>query len=298
MSGPAVTTRAIELEGFEVLVREAGPGAAPPLLCLHGGPGMDSTYFFPDPEVWGPGLAALAGELRVIAYDQRGCGGSGVPPVDQPLALSHHVDDIERMRVALGLDRPAILAHSFGTVLAILHALRYPESSSSLILIGCAPTRAFQEGYRRSVAEGLPPEAQARLAAIQGAPLTDESMRERFELALPLYFHHPPPEERRRWIVDHVGFSARVNRSIALDLEAYDLTPALPHIRQPALVVYGESDRVVRPEFQLELRGRLRAARFVAFLESGHFPFLEEPEPFARVVHYFLRHGSARTEAP
>ena len=296
MDRPAVTTREIEIEGFRVLVREAGPEGAAPLLCLHGGPGMDASYFFPDPDVWGPGLRALADDRRVIAYDQRGCGGSGAPAGEEPLALSHHVDDIERVIHALGLERPAVLAHSFGTVLALLHAVRYPASTSSLVLLGCAPTRAFQDGYRRSVAEDLPPETRGRLAVIQREPLTDEVMRERFALALPLYFHRPPSEEQRRWLLDHVRFSALVNRSIALDIEAYDLTPALPHIRLPSLVVYGESDRVVRPEYQLALRGRLPAARFVAFLESGHFPFLEEPGPFARVVHYFLQHAPARIE--
>jgi len=283
--------------GFPVLVREAGPEDAPAILCLHGGPGMDAGYFLPDPNVWGSGLRELAGAFRVVTYDQRGCGGSGVPAEDQPLALSRHVDDIERVREALGLERPAILAHSFGTVLALLHAVRHPDAASSLVLVGCAPTKSFQDGYRRAVAEELPPAARERLRTIQREPLTDEAMRERFALALPLYFHDPPIEERRRWLLENVTFHARVNRSIALDLESYDLTPALPQIRIPALVVYGERDRVVRPEYQLELRGRLRTARFVAFQESGHFPFLEEPEPFARVVHYFLRHGLA-AEAP
>lgn len=289
---PSVTAREVELGGFRVLVREAGRGAGPPVLCLHGGPGMDSAYFFPDPELWGPGLRALAERHHVIAYDQRGCGGSGVPEGEEPLALSHHVDDIERVRTALGLERPAILAHSFGTVLAILHAVRYPGAAASMVLTGCAPTRAFQQGYRRSVAEELPPEARARLMEIQKEPLTDRDMRERFGIALPLYFHRPPSEAQHRWLLENIRFSARVNRSIALDLGSYDLTPALPHVRVPTLVVYGERDRVVNPEHQLELRGRLPTARFVAFLESGHFPFLEEPEPFARVVGYFLAHGS------
>lgn len=296
MDLPDVTTRRVDLGGFEVLVREAGSGPGPPVLCLHGGPGMDSAYFFPDLAPWGPGLRALAAFHRVVAYDQRGCGASGVPAEEEPLALSHHVDDVERVTTALGLERPALLAHSFGTVLALLHTLRHPGRAERLVLVSGAPTRAFHEGYRRSVAEELPPEARARLAEIQRAPVTDAAMRERFGLALPLYFHRPPDPERRRWLVDRVRFSATVNRSIALDLETYDLTPALARVRTPALVVYGESDRVVHPEHQLEFRGRLPNARFVAFQESGHFPFLEEPEPFARVVHYFLTHGPRAVE--
>jgi proline iminopeptidase len=287
VSQPDVTARDIPLEGFTVRVRESGEGE--PILCLHGGPGMDSGYFFPDPAVWGPGLRTLAENHRVVTYDQRGCGGSGVPDVEQPLALSRHVDDVDRVRAALGLERPTILAHSFGSVLAILFALQNPDRLSRLVLIGGAPTRGFMAGYRAAVAAELPPEDRARLTEIQAGELDDEAMRERFRLALPLYFHRRLSEAERETLLATIQFSAAVNRAVAAGLESYDLSPALPHIRVPALVMYGTSDRVVQPEYQLEFRGKLLSARFVAFQESGHFPFLEEPEPFARVVDYFVR---------
>lgn len=282
-----MTARDVPLQGFTVRVRESGEGE--PILCLHGGPGMDSGYFFPDPGVWGPGLRAVAENHRVVTYDQRGCGGSGVPDVEQPLALSRHVDDVDRVRAALGLERPTILAHSFGSVLAILFALQNPDRLSRLVLIGGAPTREFMAGYRAAVAAELPPEARARLTEIQAEELDDEAMRERFRLALPLYFHRRLSEAERETLLATIQFSAAVNRAVAAGLESYDLSPALPHIRVPALVIYGTSDRVVQPEYQLEFRGKLLTARFVAFQESGHFPFLEEPEPFARVVDYFVR---------
>jgi proline iminopeptidase len=289
MHQPEVSEWDLPLEGFAVRVREAGRGE--PILCLHGGPGMSSGYFFPDPDVWGPGLRALAAQHRVVAYDQRGCGGSGVPDVEQPLALSRHVDDVERVRAALGLERPVVLAHSFGSVLAILFALQHPEGLSRLILLGGAPTRGFMAGYRNAVAGELPADVQRRLAEIQAGEIDDEAMRERFRLALPLYFHRAPSEAERDSLLAGLRFSGAVNRAVAAGLEGYDLTPALPQVRAPSLVIYGASDRVVQPAYQLEFRGRLLTARFVEFQESGHFPFLEEPEPFARVVHYFAEHG-------
>lgn len=290
MSQPEVREWDLPLDGFAVRVREAGAGE--PILCIHGGPGMSGDYFFPDPAVWGPGLRALAADHRVIAYDQRGCGGSGVPDVEQPLALSRHVEDLESVRAALGLERPTVLAHSFGSVLAILFALQHPERLSGLVVLGGAPTRAFMEGYRQAVASGLPAEVQRRLAEIQAGEIDDAAMRERFLLALPLYFHRALSDAERDSLLTGIRFSGAVNRAVAAGLEGYDLTPALPHVRAPSLVVYGASDRVVQPAYQLEFRGRLLTARFVEFQESGHFPFLEEPEPFARVVHYFAAHGA------
>lgn len=294
MTGPDLTTSRLELNGFSVLVREGGRGGGSPLLCLHGGPGLDGSYFFPDPERFGPGLRGLASDHHLIAYDQRGCGGSGVPDMDEPLALSRHVDDIEAVRTALGLERPAILAHSFGTVLGLLYSLYHPDGLSKLILIGGAPTREFQEGYRRAVRE-LSEDAQRRLRELQTEELDDASFRERFRLALPLYFHRPLVPADRDAFVDAIGFSARVNRAIAAGIADYDLRPALPNVRTPALLVYGESDRVVQPEYQLQFRGHLRTARFVAFQESGHFPFLEEPDAFASVVRYFLSREDGST---
>jgi proline iminopeptidase len=291
-----VTTRQLQLDGFSVQLREAGTGAGPPLLCLHGGPGMDAAYFFP-PDRFGPGLAELAQHHHVIAYDQRGCGGSGVPDVEQPLALSRYVDDIDAIRQALGLQTVALLGHSFGTVLALLYALTHSDGVSHLVLIGGAPDRAFMDGYREAVQE-LPPDSQARLAELDCAELTDDVFRQRFLNTLPLYFHKPLEPEDAEAFVSATSFSAQVNRSIATDLQTYDLTPALPNVRAPALVVYGESDRVVQPRYQLQFRGSLLTSRFVAFFESGHFPFVEEPDAFARVTHYFLEHADRSAGQP
>lgn len=291
MAVDSVVTRQILIDGFSVRLHEVAHTSASPLLCIHGGPGLDSSYFFPNPEIWRNGLFELAEEHHVVAYDQRGCGETETPGGDQPFALSRQVNDIERVRRALDLEAPAVLGHSFGTVLALLYALYYPESISRLILIGGCPTRDFIEGYRRSVMEELSTKEQARLAAIQESDLTDESYRERFSITLPLYFDKLPGEAQRTALLDKLSFNASVNRSLATDVEDYDLRPALPSLRTPALVLYGERDRIIRPEYQLQFQGHLLGARFVGFQESGHFPFLEEPEPFAHVVDYFLKHG-------
>lgn len=290
MPATQIRTRELDLDGFSVLVREAGPADAPPLVCLHGGPGMDSRYLLPAAGL-ASGLVDLATEYRVITYDQRGCGSSGTPDIARPLALSHHVADIERLRSALGLGPIALLGHSFGTVLAFLYALGHPTALTHLVILGGAPDRTFIGGYRNAIENDLPVDTRRRLGEIESAPLTDESFRERFLLARSLYFKASPDPDTIEALFPPGSFSAEVNRSVADDLQTYDLKPALPNIRTPALVIYGEKDRVVQPSYQLQFRGSLLSARFVSFMDSGHFPFLEEADAFARVTRYFLRHG-------
>lgn len=296
VSAEPIAQRHIELDGFSLQLREAGADSGSPLVCIHGGPGLDSATFFPDHDRWGPGLLELGRHHPLIAYDQRGCGGSGVPDVDEPLALSRYVDDIESLRIALGLERIALFGHSFGTVLALLYPIRYPDRASHLVLVGAAPTRDFIEGFRRSVVEDLSSDDRERYAELQNRELTDDVFRERFRATLPLYFHRELSDDDRDVFVRSISFSARVNRALAEGVQEYDLRPALPHITTPTLVIYGESDRVIRPTYPLQFHGLLPRARFIAFQESGHFPYIEEPEPFARVVDYFLRH-SDRTQS-
>ena len=141
----------------------------------------------------------------------------------------------------MGLERPTVLAHSFGSVLAILFALQHPDRLSRLVIIGGAPTREFMTGYRKAVAAELPPEVQERLAAIQAGEIDDDTMRERFRLALPLY---STSVDRRgaRVLLSTISFSGNVNRAVAAGLDRYDLSPRLPHIGARA-GDHGTSDR-------------------------------------------------------
>ena len=104
----------------------AQPGA-PPVVFLHGGPGQGSAHF-----------AALAGpemerSLRMVYLDQRGSGRSG-RPADGQYSISLMVDDVEGVRRALGVPRIALIGHSFGAVLALEYAARYPEHAAAVVV--------------------------------------------------------------------------------------------------------------------------------------------------------------------
>src|SRR5678815_6186697 len=110
-------------------------GQGRPTIVLHGGPDFDHAYLLPD-------LDRLQDVLRLVYYDQRGRGRSADNVQPQRVSLSSDVEDIETVRRHFGLDAPVILAHSWGTVLALEYAVRHPAHASHLVLMNPAPASA------------------------------------------------------------------------------------------------------------------------------------------------------------
>src|SRR5712692_7209597 len=107
---PAPGEGYIQVPGGRVWYRIVGNGPRTPLLVLHGGRGAASYYLKP--------LAALADERPVIFYDQLGTGHSDHPPDTTTPRLERLVDELARVRLALGLKEVHLYGHSWGAVLA------------------------------------------------------------------------------------------------------------------------------------------------------------------------------------
>src|SRR5262249_28515490 len=114
----------------ELYAREVGQGTV--VIVLHGGPDFDHSYLLPE-------LDRLSDSYRLIYYDQRGRGRSadGVNPED--VTLASDIADMEKVREHFKLDSVVLLGHSWGTVLALEYALRYPQRVSRMILMNPAP---------------------------------------------------------------------------------------------------------------------------------------------------------------
>ncbi|HKN22189.1 MAG TPA: alpha/beta fold hydrolase, partial [Terracidiphilus sp.] len=115
------------VDAHGVLIYYVEFGKGPPLVVLHGGPGADHTYFLP----W---LLPLARTHRLIFIDERGSGRSERLQDPSQYTVEGDVEDIEAVRVALGLGKISLLGHSCGGVLAEAYALKYQEHLSHLIL--------------------------------------------------------------------------------------------------------------------------------------------------------------------
>src|SRR6266508_6190673 len=110
-------------DGCRLFVEELGSGL--PLIVLHGGPGLDHTMFRPY-------LDPLAEDVRLIYVDERGQGRSDrVDP--HSLSLETFARDVDLLAEALGLERFALLGHSFGAIVATFHAIELGAAAAYVI---------------------------------------------------------------------------------------------------------------------------------------------------------------------
>lgn len=112
----------------EIYYEECGNPKGKPCVILHGGPGgaINPTMrrFF-DPTKW-----------RMALFDQRGCGRSRPNASLEDNTTWALIDDIERLREHLGVEKWCVFGGSWGSTLALAYAIRHPERVESLVLRG------------------------------------------------------------------------------------------------------------------------------------------------------------------
>src|SRR5215217_187488 len=105
-----------------------------PLICIHGGPGVDHHTFadYLDP---------LAPDVRVILVDLRAHGLSDDPP-PETLTMQQLATDVVELARALGLVEFGVLGHSFGGSVALRLAIDHPRAAASVVLSAATPSHA------------------------------------------------------------------------------------------------------------------------------------------------------------
>ena len=141
--------------GHRIYVEQCGNPMGIPVIVLHGGPGGGCSpamrrYF--DPDVY-----------RVILFDQRGCGRSRPHASIEENTTWHLVQDIEAIRVVLGIDRFIVFGGSWGATLALVYAISHSDRVSQLVLRGVfLMTKAELDWFYGGGAGAFFPELWAR----------------------------------------------------------------------------------------------------------------------------------------
>lgn len=239
-------------------------------------------------------------ELRMVYFDQRGSGRSD-RPANGSYSIATLVEDIEALRRSLGVPKVALVGHSFGGLLALEYGAKYPANTSHIVFVAGLWDTDLQCRLRARRLAELRPEAYARVAKDTigpdgkaqnhcGLEFTAFSGAEREAYNLELMF--PNPAQRFR--IDSVNAAqgirntGEISRAIfsgggEIQFRAYD------RLTMPVLVIAGRHDGAAQPAGLRELAAHLPAPRFVEYERSGHYPYLDEADRFAREVTSFIR---------
>lgn len=247
-----------DIEGPAYAVKENSLEQRPPLLILHGGPGIDHSPY----RELGQHLSPF---FQVIYLDQRGSGRSesGSP---ETWNLETWAADVYHFCEALGLEKPLVLGHSFGGYVAQTYASLFPQHPARLILAGTAPRFMKERSLAAFEAWGGAHAADVARKFF-AAPL--QHFQEYLGVCYPLYGMKPvPPEVMARMVIklDIADFF------VGGAMQSFDLRPQLKHIASPVLILSAERDVIATPADIEDLKEALRPELVTHHPchESGH----------------------------
>jgi len=267
----------VEVDSIGSPVIEAGPeGEREAVVFVHGNPGSRTD--------WTALVSAVGALGRAVALDMPGFGQA-----DKPRRLPYEVPSYARFlqgaMAQLGIERAHLVLHDFGGPFGLMWGLEHPESWASVVLInvGVLP------GYRWHT-----------MARCWRTPVLGELMNAwipRWAWRRAMQSQNPkglPPA-----FVDkmHHDFDRSTRRAVLALCRASDdparlaseLGPQLAALHKPALVVWGGKDPYASVQYAERQREFFDVEDPVILPDSGHWPFIDDPEPVGQAVVSFLR---------
>jgi pimeloyl-ACP methyl ester carboxylesterase len=260
---PSVETVPLRHCSFEAKVKVAGSG--PPLVFLHpaAGPG------------WDPFLDELASHHTVYAPDHPGTGDTARDAIHQVPSLWDLVLVYDELLDALGLGGVPLVGASFGGMMACEVAAHRRDAISRLVLLD--PIGLWRDDA--PVAQYMtmtPDELVETLFHDPSGPVAQAAM------ALP-----SDPGEMAVAMADTVWAMGATGKFV-WPIPDKGLHRRLHRVTAPALVIWGEDDRLVSPVYAQEFAERLGDARVEIVAGAGHVPQLERLDVVAPMVLDFL----------
>jgi len=225
-------------------------GSGPTVVVVHGGPGFNHKYLTRS-------LLPLSAHFRLVFYDQRSRGAIS------PAALT---EQLRKILVAAAVDGPpAVLAHSWGTYLA-LACLTMPDSPAVRGAVLVSPVPLTLSGFNR---------AGARFKRSLPKPAPTEIKE--------LFPYYLAKQNRGKQSIAVPQFNAAAYATVLAGLQrsSYDFRRASRSLAQDTHFVFGRQDRLSEPS---DFKGISRKVSFTTISGAAHFAFAEQPEVFRRLV--------------
>lgn len=260
-----------------------GDGDPVPLITLAGGAARHPSYL--------GDLAGLDTRQRLIVPHLRGVGRSPLPDAVEVASFWRQAEDIERLRVHLGLERVRLLGHSAGTRLAISYAAQFPDRLAGMVLVtppaGHLVDVPSDTGERIEARQGEPAFDAALTAWAAGPEATDDAAFNAWQARVaPLGYAAWGATEQAHAAIGWVSFAA--NRAYFSVDPPQDLAARLGEVTAPVLMLAGAQDCVTGVAAVLALAKRFPTGEAVVIERCGHHPWVEQPAAFRQAVDRFL----------
>ncbi len=282
---------------YRVWVKRVGNNPRLRLLLLHGGPGATHEYFEAcDSYLPGAGV-------EYYYYDQLGSGFSDQPDDPSLWEADRFVDEVEQVRLALGLDRDSFVLYgqSWGGILAIEYALRYQEHLRGLVISNMMSSVPAYNAYAEQVL--MPQMDQGALAEIKSLEASGDIDSPRYMNLLneQHYVYHVLRMPIADWPDPVTRSFAHINPAIYVSMQGpselgisadaklahWDRSAELSSITVPTLVIGSEYD-TMDPAHMRKMSEQLPAGQYLHCPNGSHLAMYDDQQTYFAGLIEFL----------
>jgi esterase len=278
MATAAPRSAKVRANGINIHYLEWGPSSGKPVVLLHGLRGHAHS--------WDDVSAALAGEYRVLALDQRGRGDTDWAP-DGDYTTEAFVADLAAFVDAIGLERFVLVGHSMGGRNGIMFTARHPDAVAGFVVADVGPD-IMPQGAGRIRQELL--DAPERFDSLDDAvaqaarenPLASKDvLRRRLQ-----YQTRALPEGGLTWRYDTV-----IREQVRSNTRPKppDFWALWKTIRCPVLILRGSETDILARDSAERMRDSVPRAKLVEVPRAAHMVFEDNPSDFVNGLRDWLR---------
>lgn len=277
------------VNGVDHFYKIAGKGE--PFIMLHGGPGMYHDELFPF-------FLDFAKSNKVIFYDQRGNGKSTLKKIDSTtFTVELMVEDLEGLRKEFGIDKLNIIGHSWGGLLGMYYASKYPDNVNRLILVDAAPvnTDLLIKCYKNQMSMFKPEELEQLQKLYQSEDYlagNPDVLNEAMRISEGVVFSNKDMIDDYMKVASFNETTAKnavllneLATKMKLNIHVQD---RLSNINCPTLIINGKDDFIVEEAYRLTNQ-LIPDSEIVLIEGAGHYPFIENNKDFFNELNNFIK---------
>lgn len=281
---------------FNVWTKRVGNNPTMKVLLLHGGPGATHEYFEAFDSYF-PGAS-----IEYYYYDQLGSANSDAPDDPSLVDLPRYVEEVEQVRIALGLDKSNfyLLGHSWGGILATEYALKYQQNLKGMIISNMMVSIPAYNAYAKKVLiPAMDPKVVAEINAIEAAKDYDNPRY--MELLVPnFYTRHILRMPADQWPDPVNRAFAKINKKVYVPmqgpsemgasgkLENWDRVADLPKITVPTLSIAGTYD-TMEPAHMEMIAKTVQKGRYLLCTQGSHMSMYDDQKTYFTGLIQFIK---------